>query len=255
MRKLSGLLFVFTLFILTPFVLLGCGGEKLGPVSSLSDNVNEIVENRDVLDTGIPADTLNAIARRQHIAMVKNASGMAMAGWQLYVPVPFYSQNDPSWRTHPLGFNACGNSTIGAFGCYLCCVAMHYAKWGYSNMNPKVLNDWAVGSRQHYAFASSSPPGNCGDLIRLPQAIEYPGVCRPYRIFTNPNEIYPNLAAGRPVIVKVQYQNGQQVVTHFMIIFAFDGQRYWVKDPWRDWTQQDQPLYGNFVQGIVLGVG
>lgn len=98
---------------------------------------------------------------------------------------------------------------------------MLYAKWGYFEMNPPGLNDWKVGNEAHYAFSSSG----CGDLIRLPQALEYPALCRNVR-YIGVNDIWNELAAGHPVIVRTTTCG-----SHFMVIFGHDGTRYWVKDP------------------------
>lgn len=169
---------------------------------------------------------------------VRESGGLSTEAWYLYVSVPFYSQNDTRWSGNGLGFNACGNSTIGRYGCHLCCVAMLYAKWGYSQMNPPGLNDWSQWGRAHYAFtAPDVRNGNCGDYIRLPQSLEYPGLCRPWR-YTDANHIWPELAAGHPVIARTSQYNP----AHFVVIFGHNGQRYYVKDPVKNAANQDQPL-------------
>jgi len=193
---------------------------------------------------GISADSINALGRAAMAADQVENKPLTLSktlGWQLYVNVPFYSQRDPNWINKGLGFNYCGNSTIGNFGCFLCCICMVYANRG-TYVNPPTLNDWKYGDRAHYAFSTSG----CGDLIRLPQALQYPGMCRNYK-WIGANEIYGQLQLGRPVIVKI---NGG---AHYLVIFAFDGVRYWVKDPLRDYTSQDQPLYGSFSAALVFG--
>ncbi len=230
----------------------------LGMIQGCSEN-DKIVEPVDVADNsemgfdiddypfteylGISADSVNALARAAMEADTILGSGSVQktSGWQLYVSVPFYSQRDQAWRDTRLGFGRCG-TTIGSHGCYLTCISMLYAKWGYYNMNPKALNNWRYGSRSHYAFSSSG----CGDLIRIPYAIHYPGMSRPYRSIS-PGQIYGELRRGHPVIIKI---NGG---AHFMVIFAFDGRVFWVKDPIRNAAGQNRPLYGNFAGAYVYG--
>lgn len=203
----------------------------------------EITARRDIYEVVGPpegdvtsAKEVNNIGREQMYADGDGDGGVA-DGWQLYVYVPFYSQNDGAWSGKGLGYNYCGNSTIGRYGCHLTCISMLYAKWGFREMSPPGLNDWRVGSEAHYAF---NPDKNtCGDLIRLPQALQYMA-CRPWRYINN-DEIYGQLQAGHPIVANTdQYGFGN----HFVVIFGFDGARYWVKDPVKDWTTQDQPLSG-----------
>jgi len=188
---------------------------------------------------GISADSVNALGRA---AMKADKDSPPMIdGWQLYVSVPFYSQNDPHWAETLLGYNTCCYR-INRWGCHLTCVAMLYAKWGYYQMSPLGLNNWSNNGQAHYAFAPGS--GN----IRLPQAISY-GVNRSsYAI--NSDQIYGHLRAGHPVIIKVYSQN---TGNHYMVVFGFDGARYWAKDPIHDWRSQDQPLYGSFVGAWIYG--
>lgn len=196
---------------------------------------------------GISADSVNALGRAAMVADLTTNKPLTLSktlGFQLYVGVPFYSQKDIHWASYPLGFNTCGNSTIGQYGCYLCSICMGYARWG-TYVNPPTLNDWKYGGREHYAFAAPTKY-DCGDLIRIPQALQYPGMCRNYK-WIGANEIYGQLQLGRPVILSI---NGG---AHHVVIFAFDGVRYWVKDPIKDAASQDQPLYGSFTEAFVFG--
>lgn len=135
--------------------------------------------------------------------------GLGIASWQLYVDVPFYSQNDPNWSWIPLGW--ANDVTIGSDGCQLSCVAMLYAKWGYSNMTPSATNSWG---RWNNGFRSGT------GYIIAENIIDY----RKNRSARNINydQIYSELAAGHPVVVEVN-ASGR---THFMVIYGFDGSVY-----------------------------
>jgi len=214
----------------------GCDRENI------TEPVDEAIVDQSGDDGILTADEINAIGQEQHKLFLESGGILPQhdgdKAWQLYVNVPFYSQLDYHWSSNGLGFNYDGRSTIGRFGCHLCCIAMHYAKWGYnSGTNPPNLNNWAEEERQHYAFATT---GN-GDLIRLPEALEYGSMSRPWYTITA-NQIYGELQRGRPVVVRVVYEN---MDSHFMVIFAFDGQRFWVKDPLKDANHQNVPLYGD----------
>lgn len=211
---------------------------KIGKVASadFTEEVNELTLPPE--DLGISADSINALGR---LAMLNSPGANQEVigsgkGWQLYVPVPFYSQRDPHWSGDKLGNSS--TCTIGSHGCHLSCIAMHYAKWGYYNMNPGELNRWA---RNHGCF----PPKSADIIARC--AVDYPSN-RDVRRITS-DQIYGELQKGHPVVIKAWIGT----IPHYMIIFAFDGARYWVKDPWRDWTAQDRPLYGSYGGSWVYG--
>ncbi|PIY95682.1 MAG: hypothetical protein COY66_06155 [Candidatus Kerfeldbacteria bacterium CG_4_10_14_0_8_um_filter_42_10] len=186
------------------------------------------------------AEEINEIGRQQaeKEGLTRNLD------WVLYVEVPFYSQNDPNWSSNHLGYSSYW--TIGNSGCHLCCVSMLYAKWGYCppnqcpSMYPPGLNNWAYAGCAHYAFQNGTA------FIRLPQAIQY-GACRPWGWITN-NQIWGHLQAGHPVIAHTwQYDDN-----HYVVIFAHDGSRYWVKDPVKNAANQNQWL-GDVLDRRVYG--
>ncbi|MBU0612949.1 C39 family peptidase [Patescibacteria group bacterium] len=218
------------------FMVAGCDQTDL-PMSPPTD---EVVVDQPGDDGFLTAEQINAIGQKQHEEFLANGGVLPQhdgeKSWQVYVHVPFYSQKDYHWSGVGLGFNYDGRSTIGRYGCHLCCVSMLYAKWGYgSETNPPNLNAWKKRSRDHYAFSTSAN----GDLIRPTQALEYPYNCRPWYTISS-SQIYGELRRGRPVIVRTTYGG-----SHFMVIFAFDGQRFWVKDPLKDGNHQSVPLYGD----------
>ena len=187
----------------------------------------------------ISADSVNGGTRP---LAVKPGQSIA---WTLYVEVPFYSQRDIRWEGEPLGYNYDGTSRIGRLGCHLCCVSMLYAKWGYQQMTPLGLNNWSYNGRAHYAFSTA---GN-GDFIAMSQALQYPSVCRLWSYITS-GQIQAHLQAGHPVIAKLNRVGGGN---HFVVIFAKQGNVYWVKDPYQSSANQNQPLSLNIADFRVYG--
>ncbi len=182
----------------------------------------------------ISADSVNVLGRAAMLSEKGDSRMQTAAGWQLYVSVPYFSQVDPAWSGQRLGYNTSYAYTLGSHGCAVTCLAMLYGKWGYG-ASPSTINNWAHAGKSHYAFVAGD--GN----IRFPQCLEYPGyICRSYQNISY-NDIYPQLQKGRPVIVEIAYGSG----SHFMVIFGFDGTRYWVKDPLRTSSSPDTPLYGS----------
>ncbi|MFA5051995.1 MAG: C39 family peptidase [Patescibacteria group bacterium] len=234
---------LFSLFVSIALVaVIGCDSLQDKPASNPVISEPTLNPADTLPNINISADSVNALGRVAMMDDMGRGPVKAAAGWQLYVPVPFYSQRDPHWSSKPLGFGGCG-TTIGSAGCFLTSIAMCYAKMGYSAANPPALNDWSYGGRAHYAFYD----GGCGNMIRLPQALQYPGMSRNCHYWFGADQIYSYLQRGIPVIARI---NGG---AHYVVIFAFDGNRYWVKDPWNDWTNQDRPFYGSFDGGLAFG--
>jgi|GEM_PF-1570760 len=238
---LASLLFVFGLMIAT----VGCDSADK-TVNSDSVVLNDDATNHDppdYVEGSITIDSLNVLARARYEEDLQNGTFAAAKtnGWVFNINMPsFYSQIEPVWKNKALGYNKCGNSTIGRYGCHLCCVAMMYAKWGYSNLKPPNLDDWSHNGWSHYAFFYYK---DCGDLIQIPQALEYPAISRDYSYYpkaTGYDKIYTALSRGWPVIIEIAYGTG----SHFMVIYAFDGARYWVLDPLRPPGQGAISLWG-----------
>ncbi len=220
-------LMVVGVFTLTLVMVLSQGcSESESPVESV---VTEVV-NHDNESNLLSADNINVLGQKAHEEWLsqggKNKLSLKATGMCIQLSVPFYSQRDNNWKNTILGHSK--TSTIGDYGCHLTCVSMLYAKWGYSNMNPTQLNNWAKSNNGFY-----------GDLLRAENAVDY-GRNRNVRNISG-SQIYGELRAGHPVVVRTTSGG-----SHFMIIYGFDGYRFWVKDPWvSDWRYQNKPLYGN----------
>ena len=205
-------------------------------------------DSLDPIDVvGISADSLNALARAQYLQDMQNGLvATKTTGWIFNINMPSsFSQIDPAWKYHSLGYNWDGRSTIGRYGCYLCSMAMVLVQLGCRGLTPPVLNDWSLHSQAHYAFSTVDN----GDKIWLAHAVKYPATSRYYQPSISYDQIYPALRNGWPVIIKIPYGTGY----HYMVIYAFDGYRYWVLDPLQPPAQNAIPLYGNVIQSILVG--
>lgn len=209
----------------------GFGEENLGGMYVIESEapdgfipIPQTEEERQFFGDGIASDSLEKLA--QHWRSQNKTSGQLAKSFSScwYVSVPFYSQVDGFWAGDKLGWSSL---TIRQAGCHVACVAMLYAKWGYYNMNPREVNNYA---KSHNGF-------NGADLIPG-NAITYPGLCRNVR-WLNFNGVLTELSRGHPVICHCSMYGG-----HFVVIFGWDGYRFWFKDSMRDWRYQDQPLSG-----------
>ncbi len=134
------------------------------------------------------------------------------------------SQMDPRWKDNKLGLDR--TSTIGKYGCLLTSMTMVANGFG-ANETPASLNDKmkAVG-------------GFIDDLI-IPGAMPsvVPQVRYAKRIqCNNPpaplGEIDAALAAGLPVIIKVDYSPISGVQDHWIVLVDKQGSDYIIQDPW-----------------------
>ncbi|MCD4760912.1 C39 family peptidase, partial [bacterium] len=179
-------------------------------------------------EDGLSSDEINIIAGVEYenfLAYGGVPSEEALnQGQCVYVSIPLFMQRDERWHDMSLGHNWDGTATIGRSNGHLTCLAMLYKKWGY-NADPEILSNWYYREEAHYLFSYS---GN-GDLLRFPEALHYPGAIRQYRNI-QAHEIFRKLLVGQPVVAHIKFG---EVDNHFVIIFAFDGQGFWIKDPIR----------------------
>lgn len=132
--------------------------------------------------------------------------------------VPLFRQSDEKWRDDPLGGIA-ANGTLGGEGCAVAAVAMVLKFYGVE-IDPQQLN-WFLTSVNGYT--------DRGWIYWERVAWFAPERVRHvYEDLASYQLIDSNLAAGNPVIVRVQLPNG---VTHFVVIAGKDGFDYLVRDP------------------------
>jgi hypothetical protein len=134
------------------------------------------------------------------------------------------SQSDPRWKDVKLGFD--DKLTIGKYGCLLTSMTMVANGFG-SNETPESLNN-----------RMKSVTGYMGPLIipaLLPKVA--PGMKFVKRIpCSNPPapmyEIDASLAAGMPIIIKVDYSPEPGIQDHWVVLYGKEGDDYLIQDPW-----------------------
>jgi len=132
-------------------------------------------------------------------------------------------QNDPQWANDPLGY---GPPTIKQWGCLLTSLTMVANGFGYHE-TPRTLNE-----------KMKANDGFSGALIRPAMlAAVCPGVsvqgrddCEHAPAPTA--AIDAALAAGRPVIVQVDYSPLPDVQSHWVVAYARQGADYLILDPY-----------------------
>lgn len=155
-----------------------------------------------------------------------------------------YSQQDPSWKNSIIGG---GPDTIGYIGCALTSAAMYCSGWGYTE-TPATLNlklqarggfineaiVWSVISQFHPQITSTGLTICGNNAAPLSQ-------------------INASLAAGNPVIVEVDYSPDPGLQTHWVLVYAQQGNDYLIQDPWPYPPETQQvTLMSRFSQGKPL---
>ncbi len=134
-------------------------------------------------------------------------------------------QNDPKWTSIPLGNQSA--ETIGSWGCLLTSMTMMLNGLGYQE-TPVTVND---KMKANGGFQGAL-------IIPVVLPVQYPNVV--YRTFTpctnSPAplaDIDAALAAGKPVIVQVDWSPTVGIQTHWVLIKDKAGNDYSIYDPYR----------------------
>lgn len=134
-------------------------------------------------------------------------------------------QNDDQWKDVPLG--ASGESTIGKWGCLLTSVTMMLNGIGY-NETPVTVNDKMkkAGGFQGSLFIPSMLPYVWGNVAyRSMQNCETTPAPIAY--------IDAAVAAGKPVILQVDWNKQAGIQTHFVLVKEKKGNDYSIYDPYK----------------------
>ncbi len=148
----------------------------------------------------------------------------------------YYSQQDPKWKEDILGFGDPGD-TIGYVGCALTSVAMLLSGHGYVE-TPKTLKKklQSVGG-----FASAGIRwGSVSQIV--------PQISVKSNISCNNSDaplglIDASIATGQPVIVMVDSTPAPGLLTHWVVLYAKEGNDYLMLDPWPYQTDVNKKTY------------
>lgn len=126
-----------------------------------------------------------------------------------------YSQNDPRWKNSILGI---GKETIGNSGCLLACLASCASVYGAPGLDPNTLN---LNMVKAGLFQGSLIVARLIGTV-VPGMVFEPGWL---------SGIDQEIAAGRPVIIQVDYSSNPGIQTHYMVVIGKDAPDYLVFDP------------------------
>jgi uncharacterized protein YgiM (DUF1202 family) len=133
-------------------------------------------------------------------------------------------QNDDKWKNTKLGNSS---ETIGGWGCLLTSVTMMLNGMGY-NETPETVNETmkAKGGFQGAFFIPSMLPYAYPNLI-------YKSM-QPCESFPAPvGQINTAIAAGKPVILQVDWNKQAGIQTHFVLVKEKKGDDYVLYDPYK----------------------
>jgi hypothetical protein len=159
----------------------------------------------------------------------------------------YYSQQDPKWKEDILGFGDPGD-TIGYIGCALTSTTMLISGHGFIE-TPKSLNQ-----------KMKSVNGFAGAGIRWGAVSQlYPQVTVKSNISCQNTDaplgiIDASIAAGQPVIVMVDSTPAAGLLTHWVVLYAKEGNDYLMLDPWPYQTDVKKKTYlmPRYSQGNTL---
>ncbi len=148
----------------------------------------------------------------------------------------YYSQQDPKWKGDILGFGDPGD-TIGYVGCALTSVAMLLSGHGYAE-TPKTLNQKLknVGG-----FASAGI--RWGSVSQLYPQVSVKSNISCVNTDAPLTQIDASIAAGQPVIVMVDSTPAAGLLTHWVLLYAKEGNDYLMLDPWPYQTDAKKKTY------------
>jgi hypothetical protein len=155
-----------------------------------------------------------------------------------------YSQQDPQWKSNLIGG---GPDTIGYIGCALTSLAMYSSSWGFTE-TPATLN-----------LKLNSAGGFVDEAIVWQTITKFhPQIkCTGLKLCMDTDaplaDIDASLAAGQPVIVEVDYSPDAGLQTHWVLLYAKEGNDYLIQDPWPS-PPEAQPvtILSRFSQGKPL---
>jgi len=134
-------------------------------------------------------------------------------------------QNDPAWENVKLGNQ--DKETIGSWGCLLTSLTMVVNGYGCDE-TPETMNEKlkSAGGFQGPLLTPAAVPAVCSRVI-------YKGY-QPCEDSPAPlSKIDAAIAAGKPVIVQVDWSPRAGLQTHWVVLYDKDGDDYYMMDPYR----------------------
>lgn len=159
----------------------------------------------------------------------------------------YLSQQDPQWKNDLLGFGDPGD-TIGMYGCALTSVAMLVSGHGYAETS-KTLNEKLKAAN---GFVSSGirwdVVNKVHSQISLKENINCENIDAPL------SKIDAALAAGQPVVVRVDSSPAPGLQWHYVMVYARKGDDYLMLDPYpyQPGTAKEDLLMARYSRGNPL---
>ena len=155
-----------------------------------------------------------------------------------------YSQQDPQWKNNKING---GPDTIGYIGCAMTCVAMYSSGWGFTE-TPGTLNQKLTASGGYVDEAIV-----WGAISKYYPKIKSTGLTLCMNKDAPISQISASLASGQPVIVEVDFSPAAGLQTHWVLLYANQGNDYLILDPWPYPSDtQEVTLMSRFSQGQPL---
>jgi hypothetical protein len=148
----------------------------------------------------------------------------------------YYSQQDAQWKGDILGFGDPGD-TIGYIGCALTSVAMLLSGHGLIE-TPKTLNQKLKNAS---GFSGAGIRWGAVNQIYPQVAIKSNVSC--VNIDAPLGLIDSSIAAGQPAIVMVDSTPATGLLTHWVVLYAKEGDDYLMLDPWPYQTDVKKKTY------------
>ena len=148
----------------------------------------------------------------------------------------YYSQQDPQWKQDILGFGDPGD-TIGYVGCALTSVAMLLSGHGFAE-TPKTLNQKLKNVN---GFVSAGI--RWGAVTQIYPQVNMKSFISCANTDAPLAQIDASIAAGQPVIVMVDNSPAAGLQTHWVVLYAKEGNDYLMLDPWPYQTDITKKTY------------
>jgi len=137
----------------------------------------------------------------------------------------YYSQQDPKWKEDIVGFGDPAD-TIGYVGCALTSVAMLISGHGFIE-TPRTLNQ-----KLKNVGGFSSAGIRWGAVNQVYPQVAVKSIVSCINIDAPLGLIDASIAAGQPAIVMVDSTPSKGLLTHWVMLYAKEGDDYLMLDPW-----------------------